>query len=148
MTVRRTAAPAVALALALAGCATSSLSADQLRAGARPACAAARARLSRIATPAQPSAGTPFLGRGIAALGPELTALDRLHPSGALGADYHTAVTATGQELAALKSTLNGLKAGNDPVVAIKTLQQQLAPLELRAAAAWARLGIPSCAVT
>ena len=31
-------------------------------------------------------------------------------------------------ELAALRSSLKGLRAGNDPVVAIKTLQQQLTP--------------------
>ena len=61
---------------------------------------------------------------------------------------YRNALNATEQELKALQSTLNGLKAGNDPIVAIKTLQTQLAPLEKQASAAWRALGVPACAGT
>jgi hypothetical protein len=54
-------------------------------------------------------------------------------------------VEATSAELTALRSTLKGLKAGNDPVVAIKTLQQQLAPAEMKASIAWSALELPAC---
>jgi hypothetical protein len=47
-----------------------------------------------------------------------------------------------------LQSSLKGLKAGNDPIVAVKTLQTQLAPLEKQAGAAWRALGVPECADT
>jgi hypothetical protein len=40
------------------------------------------------------------------------------------------------------------VKAGNDPIVAFKTLQTQLAPLETRARPAWRALGVPGCADT
>ena len=82
---------------------------------------------------------------GVAALRPELTALAALHPDGTLGEQFSRARTATEQELAALESSLKGLKAGNDAVVAIKTLQAQLVPLERRATAAWLALKIPAC---
>ncbi len=58
----------------------------------------------------------------------------------------HRAQAATEQELKVLQSTLKGLKAGNDPIVAFKTLQTQLAPLEKEAGAAWQALRIPACA--
>jgi hypothetical protein len=47
-----------------------------------------------------------------------------------------------------LQSSLKGLQAGNDPIVAVKTLQVQLAPLETKARAAWRALGVPGCADT
>ena len=65
-----------------------------------------------------------------------------------LGEQFSRARTATEQELKALQSSLKGLKAGNDPVVAIKTLQAQLVPLEKRASAAWLALKIPACVDT
>jgi hypothetical protein len=133
------------VALAAAGCASSSLSSAQLRTGATKACDLARQRLSAIPTPATPSQGKAFLSAGISALGPEVTALERLHPDGSAGQQYERAVSAAAVQLAALQSSLKGLKAGNDPVVAIKTLQQQLAPLERQAADAWDALGIPAC---
>ena len=149
MTRRARARPlalALALALAVAGCgASSSLSAHQLRTGATRACTAATQRLDAIPDPRLPSDGAAFLRRGIAALRPELTALAALHPDGERGKQFSRARTATEQELAALQSSLKGLKAGNDPVVAIKTLQAQLVPLERQATAAWLALKIPAC---
>ncbi len=147
-------APALIVALVLgltlvaAGCGSSSLSVQQLRTGATRACTVARQRLSQIPTPALPRGGSAFLKRGIATLRPELAELERLHPGGELAAQYDRARTATERELAALRSSLKGLRAGNDPVVAIKTLQQQLVPLELRAASAWRALGIDACTQT
>jgi len=137
---------ALVTAVLAAGCGTSSLSAQQLHTGAQRACLAATRTLNRIPTPQLPSGGAAFLRRGISVLKPELAVLDRLHPGGGLAGSYALARNATRQELAALESTLKGLKAGNDPVVAIKTLQQQLIPLEQRATASWAAVGVPACA--
>ncbi len=149
MTPRRAWAPALAAALAAAGCGgSSSLSAHQLRTGATRACAAATQRLDAIPNPKLPSDGAAFLRRGVAGLRPELTALAALHPDGTLGEQFSRARTTTEQELAALESSLKGLKTGNDAVVAIKTLQAQLVPLERRATAAWLALKIPACVDT
>jgi cytochrome c556 len=146
---RRGLAPALALALAAAGCGgSSSISESQLRTRAARACTTATQQLDGIATPKLPSQGAAFLRRGAAALRPELAALDSLHPDGELGDRFGRARTATEQELKALESSLKGLKAGNDPVVAVKTLQAQLEPLEKRASAAWLELKIPACVDT
>ncbi|MGI8715148.1 MAG: hypothetical protein ACR2NR_18590 [Solirubrobacteraceae bacterium] len=133
------------IVVVIAGCGANSLSAGQLRTRATRICTLAQRRTARIATPALPSQGARFLGGGVAALAPELTALRRLRAPTDLAAHYRTALTATAQELAALRSSLKGLKAGNDPVVAIKTLQTQLTPLEARAAGAWGALDLPAC---
>jgi hypothetical protein len=142
-------ASASTLTLALTGCgASSSISAKQLRAEAARACATATQRLDRIPTPHAPSEGAAFLRRGIAALQPQVRSLAALHPDGELGTQFARARTAAEQELRALESSLKGLRAGNDPVVVIKTLQTQLAPLEKRASAAWLALKIPACVDT
>jgi hypothetical protein len=148
LAVRRRLALAATLtsALALAGCGSSALSAPQLRARAGRICSAARVATNRIPTPDTPSAGAPFLSRGISALAPELKALKRLQPGGDAATNYAGAVADGRQELQALRFTIRGLRAGNDPVVAIKTLQQRLAPLESRADDAWGSLGIEACA--
>jgi hypothetical protein len=150
--VKRRCAPAALLAVfisfAAAGCGSSSLSSAQLRSRATQACDLTNRRLGQIPTPQVPGAGAAFLSRGVAALRPELAALERLHAGGAAADPYSRALAASDQELKALQSSLKGLKAGNDPVVAIKTLQQQLAPLEARGIAAWRALGIPACGET
>jgi hypothetical protein len=143
------AALVTALALAAAGCGgTSSTSARQIRAGAARVCTLATQRLNSIPTPEVPAEGTMFLRRGIAALAPELAALSAMHPGGDLGVHFRKALSATEQELKVLQSSLKGLKAGNDPIVAIKTLQAQLAPLETQARTAWRALGVLDCADT
>lgn len=139
------AAVATALVPGLAGCGSASVSANHLRSGAARACAVAGRRLSRIAVPHDSAGAAAFLRGGIDALGPELTALDRLSPTPQLAAPYRRARSATQRELAALHSTLHTLSAGDDAVVAIKTLQQELAPLERQASAAWRALGVPRC---
>jgi hypothetical protein len=137
---------AVLVASALvAGCGSNALSDSQLRSRANRICRLAQRRAARISTPTTPAGGAKFLNRGIAALAPQLRALQRLHPSSGLSDDYRTALSVTGKELAALRSAVRGLKAGNDPVVAIKTLQQQLAPLEADSARAWNALELPAC---
>jgi hypothetical protein len=152
--VRRRRGPALVAGLALvamlmvAGCGSTSLSAQQLHTRAQRVCRTTARRLDGIPTPQLPTAGATFLTRGIAALRPELVALKRLRPDGDLAKPFGQAIDATEKELAALESTVKGLKTGNDPVVAIKTLQQQLLPLEQRAVAAWTAVGVPSCAAT
>ena len=150
MRLRRACAPALVLALAAAGCggSSSSLSAHALRTAAARVCSVATQRLNRIPTPHVPSQGASFLRRGIDALRPELVALSAMHPDGELGIHFRKARSATGQELTVLQSSLKGLKSGNDPIVAMKTLQTELAPLETQAGTAWRALGVPACADT
>jgi hypothetical protein len=128
-------------ALTLASCGSTGLSASQLRASAIRLCGATTRRAAAIALPEVPSAGQRFLSGGIAALAPEVTELRELGATGT----FRDGVTATSAELATLRSTLKGLRAGNDPVVAIKTLQQELLPLETKANRAWQTLGISAC---
>ncbi len=142
------AALALLLAVALVGCGSSSLSSKQLRSDATRTCTRAGRRLERIPTPKDPSQGASFLRRGIAAIEPELTAMARMRPPNEAARQYGRAQTAARKELAALRSALNGLEAGNDPAVAMKTLQEKLAPVERRASEAWRALGVPACALT
>jgi hypothetical protein len=138
-------AAALLTAALLAGCGSTALTANQLRARAGRICTLATQRTDRITTPALPSQEASFISRGVAALAPEVTDLQRLRAPGDMAGDYRDAVEATSSELTALRSTLKGLKAGNDPVVAIKTLQQQLAPAEFKAGIAWSALELPAC---
>ena len=131
----------VLAALALAGCGTSGLSPSQLAASANRLCDAANQRMNAISLPEAPSAGKRFLSRGIAIPHARGDGAARARGDGT----FRTAVTATAAELAALRFTLKGLQAGNDPVVAIKTLEQQLLPLEAKANQAWQSLGIRAC---
>jgi hypothetical protein len=127
------------------GCGSHTLSDRQLRTRATRICKLATRRTDRITTPMAPAQGAEFLSHGIAALTPELTALQRLSAPEDMSGDYRDAVDATGAELTALRSTLKGLRAGNDPVVAIKTLQQELTPAEAKASRAWTTLELPAC---
>jgi hypothetical protein len=132
-------------AAALSACGSTALTDSQMRSRAGRICNVAAERTNRITTPTRPTQEASFLSRGIAALTPELTALRRLRAPDDMADDYRDAVEATGAELAALRSTLKGLRAGNDPVVAIKTLQQELAPAETKASIAWSALDLPAC---
>ena len=131
----------VAAALAVTGCGSSSLSASQLRDVATRSCTATARALDRIATPSSVAAGQRFLNQGANALSGEVSELRALHATGTFG----RAVQITGAELSELRSTVRGLHAGNDPVVAVKTLQARLGPLEASADQAWRALGIKAC---
>jgi hypothetical protein len=133
-------------ALSAAGCGTSTLSAGQLRNYATKTCNLARRRTDQIPTPSTPSGGISFLSRGIAALAPQQATLEALRPPADLAGEYRTALEASRMQLAALRVTLTELKAGNDPVDAIKSLQSKLSPLEAKGDAAWQSVGIPACA--
>jgi hypothetical protein len=145
--VKRLAGLLAVLGLALTACGSSTLSADQLRSGATEACNLARRSTDGIPTPSEPSEGVSFLSRGITALAPLQATLTKLRPPSDLAGDYRTAVRASATELAALRFALRGLKTGNDPIVALKTLQARLGPVESRGDAAWHSLKIPACAV-
>jgi hypothetical protein len=138
-------AATIALMLAACGSSSSGLTDSQLRTRATRICGLAARRTDRIATPAEPRQGAAFINHGIAALAPELAALRRLGAPSDMAGDYRDALDATSAELTALRSTVKGLKAGNDPVVAIKTLEQQLKPAEAKASLAWATLDLPAC---
>lgn len=143
----RAGALALLVGTGIAGCGgSSSLSVSQLRTRATRICTVAQRRTERISTPTLPGEGPRYLSRGIAVLTPELGDLRELSAPSGMAADFRTGVKALSAELRALRSSLNGLDTGNDPVVAIKTLQSQLAPLEARAGSAWVSLGIPACA--
>jgi hypothetical protein len=144
---RTAAAAALACsALLLGGCGSNSLSDKQLRREAGRICATAQRASASIAAPTDPTKGEPFLQRGIAALAPQVAALHRLNPSSDLADAYGTAVRASDNELALLRRALHGMKAGNDPVVAIKTLQDDLGPAEDAAGRAWRDVEVSACA--
>lgn len=132
---------AVLAPLAVTGCGGNSLSSAQLRNRATHICTVTARRTNRIGMPTSPNRGTEFLSRGIAAIGQEVDQLRALHGDDTFG----HAVDGTAAELAELRFTLKGLRADNDPVVTIKTLEQRLAPLQARTNAAWRSLGIPAC---
>jgi hypothetical protein len=129
--------------LALAGCGSAGpLSNGQLRNRAAGICLAADQALALIPTPSAPVGGTPFLGSGIKVVQTEVRQLS------ALRADdprYRRAVGEVSLELRAMRSAARGLHSGNDPVVAMKTLQSRLTPIERRADREWQELGVRDC---
>jgi hypothetical protein len=146
--VRRLATVGVlgAVVAALAGCGGSTeLSDKQLRLHATRVCSIANRQSGRIKTPSQPSGGATFLDRGIAVLAPEYRQLRALRPPGDLAQVYNISLSALSGKLTAMKSAVKHLKHGGDPVIAMKTLQQQLGPLESSEDGAWQALEVPAC---
>jgi hypothetical protein len=136
---------ALAAALAVGGCGSSSLSDSALRSQAARVCATASAQAGEIPAPKSVAAGTVFLARGIAALSPELTQLRALRPPSDLAQEYDVSLSAFSAELTALRSTVGRLRSGADPVSAIRGLQRRLRPLESTEDGAWRTLEIPAC---
>jgi hypothetical protein len=146
--LRVLAATALAAATALVmlgGCGSNSLSEKQLRAHAASVCTAASRRANRIPTPTDPADGSAFLKSGITALQPEVIALKALRPPHDVADVYEASVRGVAQQLSMLELTLRHLRGGQDPVVAIKTLQEHLAPIEASADSGWQTLEIPAC---
>ena len=144
---RASAAAALACsALLLGGCGSSSLSDKQLRRKAGRICVTAQRASASIAAPTDPAKGQRFLQHGVAVLAPQVTALHALRPSDDLQEQYTAAMRATDRELTLLRRALHGLQAGNDPVIAVKTLQDELGPAEDAAARAWHEVEVPACA--
>ncbi len=133
--------------MALAGCGASSLSAQQLRSKARRICGRAQRRTAEIPSPSRPGDAQRYLSRGVQALALELAALRALRPSDGLSRGYRQALEASAHELAALRTSVRGLKSGDDPVQAIGILQHRLAPLEANVTRAWSALDVTECVV-
>jgi hypothetical protein len=134
------------LAILLGGCGGStSLSEKQLRARATALCATAARRAGRIPTPSDESQSPAFLNRGIAALKPELAGLRALKAPDDDADAYHVSVDAFSKQLDELERTVRKLHSGEDPVVAWKTLEEKLGPLESTADGGWRALEVPAC---
>ena len=142
----RTVIAAAAIALAVAGCGTSSPSMSGLRRQTTRICQQALAQSDGIRPPALPSGTAAFLGRGAAALAPELVELRALKPPEDEAGLYSAALAAASRQLTILDGTIHELDRGADPMTVIKTLQRRLAPTESAENAAWRTLGIPACA--
>jgi hypothetical protein len=129
--------------LSLAGCGGGGpLSNGQLRSQAAGICLAANRHLERIPTPSATVGGTAFLRGGIKVVQSEERQLSKLRAG---DSRYRHAVNELDLELRAMRSAARGLRSGNDPVVALKTLQSHLAPIERRVDAEWRELGVSSC---
>ncbi|HUA02984.1 MAG TPA: hypothetical protein VMB27_03705 [Solirubrobacteraceae bacterium] len=135
------------VALAIAGCGSSSPSLSRLRRQATRICQSALAKSDRIAPPALPSDTAPFLRRGAAVLSTELAELRTLSVPTENAASYSAALTAQSRQLTTLDETIRDLDRGADAVSAVRTLQRRLAPTESAEDAAWRTLDIPACAV-
>jgi hypothetical protein len=143
--VRRRLTAAVVAALILGGCGSSPLSSRDLHNDATQVCRAASRLANRIATPTSPAGTEAFLRRGIAALTPELAGLRALHPPSDVADVYTASVKAFGQKLTYLKDALRDLQSGEDPVIALKTLQRELTPVGTQENGGWQALQIPVC---
>lgn len=142
----RMAIAAAAVAGAIAGCGGGSqLSTNSLRNQASRVCRTAVVRTNRIPTPNSPAGTATFLQRGVAVLRPELRRLRSLHPPSDVADVYSTAIDAFSHKLTLLGNAIRGIGRGKDPVIAIKTLQQGLAPTESTEDGAWQALEIPAC---
>jgi hypothetical protein len=147
--MRRLAGVATLLVVGVAGCGgTRSLSEKQLTTRATALCATAARRAGRITTPSTEAQGADFLNRGIAALKPELAGLRTLKAPDDVADVYQATITAFSKELDELEKTVRKLHSGEDPVVAWKTLQTKLAPLEATEDSAWRTLQVPACLTT
>jgi hypothetical protein len=133
------------VALLLAGCGSSTLSAGQLHHRATRICTSAQQRSESIPAPDEPEKAAQFLRQGVAALAPPLAALHKLKAPDDLADDYDAALRASDRELSLLRSTLHALDRGEDPVMAIRALQRKLDPDEDAAAGAWRAVGVHAC---
>ena len=111
------------------GAGGSSLTAAPAGARATQICNVAARRMNAIPTPGRPAKARQFVSRAHRRSSRELTARAITRPS-----SFHDAAGGQGGRAGrCCARRLKGLQAGNDPVVAIKTLQQQLEPVEARA---------------
>ncbi|MDQ6806949.1 MAG: hypothetical protein M3065_18770 [Actinomycetota bacterium] len=137
---------AALVAVALSGCGSGTLTAKALRQQASLVCTTAVRHSARIAMPSSNSGGAAFLAQGIAVFRPELAALKQLEPPRRLAEAYRAALGDAKQQLDALIATDHTLGTGEDPVVAIKQLDVELAAIDVRDREAWRALGAPACA--
>jgi hypothetical protein len=134
-------------ALVLAGCGSKPLSTTELTNDATRVCTIASRQTDLIPTPASPAGTAAYLRRGIAVMTPELRGLRALRPSNDVADVYATSLGSFAKQLSYLKDTMRDLAGGEDPVIAIKTLQQELGPIESQENGAWQALEIPACVI-
>jgi len=142
--VRRALVVAVLLT-ALAGCGSASLSDRDLRADATAICMHASERVSQIPQPSSAAAALPFLRRGVAVLGPELTALRRLPPPADLSTRYHATLAEFGTAVQMVRGTIAVLAHGGDAVASFAALEHELGPIVTSENAGWRTLQIAAC---
>jgi hypothetical protein len=131
--------------LVVGGCGSSPLSLGDLRSQASRICSASSARLARIPTPASPAQAEAFLGRGIAALHPELSQLQALQPPSDDAAVYRATLTSFSTQLSYLTEAVHDLRSGEDPLIALKTVQREISTVQSQENGGWQALQIPAC---
>ena len=137
---------AVLAATAIAGCGGSGrLSSTDLHNQATQICALTGKQTDRIKSPASPAGSAVFVRQGITALTPELAQLRKLRPPSDAQDVYTTAISSSAKKLELLRAASGQLARGDDPVSALQTLEQQLAPVVQQENGAWQSLGIPAC---
>jgi hypothetical protein len=129
----------------LAGCGRKPLSSNELARRATEVCQLAAAQTGRIPTPARPEDSALFLKRGIAVMTGELAQLRALRPPSDVADVYAVSISSFAQKLEYLNKTVHALAGGEDPVIAMRTLQQNLAPVEKDEDGAWRALEIDAC---
>ncbi len=139
------AAAAAVLALLVAGCGSQPLSSTDLSRQATRLCQLAGAQTDRIPTPSAPAGSAAYLRQGIAVLKPELAQLRALRPPDDVADVYTVSLSSFAKKLSYLNETLHDLDGGEDPVIAMKTLQVDLAPIEKQENGAWQTLQITAC---
>lgn len=134
-----------ALGIVGGGCGSSALSDSQLHNAATRICTQANHQTAGIATPTSPEETETFLRRGIAALAPELRDLRELRPPSEVADVYDASVKAFAQKIAYMDVAMHDLGHGEDPVIALKTLQHRLQALEPAENGGWRALELPAC---
>jgi hypothetical protein len=108
-------------------------------------CRSSNQRFARIPTPTSAAGAEVFVQQGIVVLRPQLRRLRRLRAPSDVADVYGAAVDALSRKLTALERASHTLKHGADPIIATKTLQHQLTPIETQEDNAWEALEIPAC---
>jgi hypothetical protein len=141
-----TVAPLLAvLALVLAGCGTTTLTAAQMRTQAGRICAHAAERAARIPAPATPDASERFLRAGLGAMRPAAEGLRALKPPDEMRESYGQAVALNAKALASVARQEHAIARGEDAPTAFRRLQAELDPIVRVEDATWRALQIPAC---
>jgi hypothetical protein len=135
----------LATSLLLIGCGKQALSDRELVKQATRICQLAGMQTSEIPAPTAPEGSAAYLKHGIAVMGPELVQLRKLRPSDDFTSVYAVSVNSFATKLGYLRDTVRDLAHGEDPVIAMSVLQQDLAPIERQEDAAWKTLQVSAC---
>ncbi|HUO73096.1 MAG TPA: hypothetical protein VMU39_20175 [Solirubrobacteraceae bacterium] len=139
------AAALTAATLMVSGCGSQALSDGQLATQATRLCQLATLQTDRIPTPTDPSDSALYLQRGIAVMDGELAQLRKLHAPDDVADVYTVSINSFAKKLSYMRDTVHDLAKGEDPVLAVRTLQQDLEPVEAQENGAWRTLQINAC---